>query len=351
MRVIKIVVPVVLVLSVFFCSVPLGGAEVTDLTFFDGHMRNVNANGGYYFSSSISPPLPFVFNQVMMNSTSSNGASHILLSTGFTLDENNSLYIFDDENIYSGALDFGFAFSSNSWTNYYQPDYLTVSCSLLLGPADPISSLNQSYSLVPDSQIVIGYSYTVVGNSVIYHLSFTLNGPAISDISFDPRYILFDFSWPSAIVSGANGAYFKFNLLDVVLSFGSSDDPPPVVPGGSIDDITDYLPTPDPPDGSSEIGDYHDAEEQLLDSQQSHLSGAGDLISGFDLTYFTEGLGFVAGIFGLFDVSGNWIHALLIVSLTLGLIALLLNLAPSLVSSSDSAARRKQNSKGKGGSG
>lgn len=349
MRFCKIVIPFILAVSVFFCSVPLGGAEATELTFLDGYIRNVNSAGNYSIYNSITPPLPFTFSLVHMNSNASNGASHILLSTGFTLDDNNSLYIFNDENIYSGALDFSFVFQYESWPNYFHPDYLNVSCSLLLGPADPASSLNLSYSLVPDYQMVVGYSYSIDGRSLIYHLSFTLNGPSISDITFDPRYILFDFSWPDFIDTGV---WFKFNLLDVVLSFGPSDDPPPVVPGGTIDDITDYIPTPDSPAGSDDVDDYHDMEEALLDSQSDQLSGAGDLISGFDLTFFSDGLLFVGNIFGLFDISGGWIHALLIVSLTLGLIALLLNLGPTLynkISNKQDKNNSGKSSKGGGG--
>lgn len=95
------------------------------------------------------------------------------------------------------------------------------------------------------------------------------------------------------------------------------------ISGGSL--------TPIIPGDSGVVLGSGDMEDYLLGSVSSEIGSFNDLLNDLDpWLYFSQGFGFIRGIFGLWDI--DWLHYLLIISLTVGFSAFLVNLIPSVIS-------------------
>lgn len=99
----------------------------------------------------------------------------------------------------------------------------------------------------------------------------------------------------------------------------------------STDKITNgWTPKPEKPPGSDKIDDYVEQDEELKNEIQGGIDKGNEIIDSLSSNLLEYGAGF-AFIILLFDrLNFSWLNTLMNISLTLGVSAFLLNIAPSL---------------------
>ncbi len=100
----------------------------------------------------------------------------------------------------------------------------------------------------------------------------------------------------------------------------------------STDQITNgWTPNPEKPAGSESVDDMTDIEQEIMDGSQEGIDSGNQVLSNFGgfLENWREGFIFVIGLFNIL-FANTWINSLIQIGLALGLIAFILNIAPSI---------------------
>lgn len=98
------------------------------------------------------------------------------------------------------------------------------------------------------------------------------------------------------------------------------------------DQITNgWTPNPEKPAGSGSVDDMTDIEQEIVDGSQEGIDSGNQVLSNFGgfLENWREGFIFVIGLFNIL-FANTWINSLIQIGLALGLIAFILNIAPSI---------------------
>jgi len=92
-----------------------------------------------------------------------------------------------------------------------------------------------------------------------------------------------------------------------------------------------WKPNPEKPSGSESVDDMTDIEQEIMDGSQEGIDSGNQVLSNFGgfLENWREGFIFAIGLFNIL-FANTWINSLIQIGLALGLIAFILNIAPSI---------------------